>query len=304
MSKATQTNEISTEESTDTLIPELLDPPSKESTSRQSPKREILVERISDYAETFLEAVAKEADPDAEIKEYRYIDVVECNHGLQFLAGYPDGTQILVARDETSKNSGFFSIVLEENSGVKTVADALETLKPDSVKVAERTEDIQVRRQGEWWFVEANEEPAFSVSGELGVKPFGYSPMDTHVAKEYGFGLKRDELLRELSLYISDGECKQVFDNVPRCFDSIRNRDILWEGNWSGRFPEFDWDRIESICEGIYVRGTVRHRNREHYMLDLEDNWYQAFTHDATVYQPLPSTYRNSILISQGSYVD
>lgn len=283
---------------------ECIDVPTEDSTSRPSPRRGVLVDRISDYAETFLEAVASEADPAAEIDDYRYVDVVESDQGLQFLVGYPDGTQILVGRDETSKDSGLFSIVLEDDPAVKTVADALETLKPEPVKAAERAEDVRVRRQGEWWFVESDEDPAFSVSGELGMKPYGYSPMDTHVAREYGFGLEHDELLRELSLYVSDGECDQVFDSVPRCFDSIRNRDIVWEGEWGGRFPEFDWDRIVSICEGIYARGTVRHRDREHYMLSLGDNWHQAFTHDTTVHQPLPTTYGRSILISQGSYVD
>lgn len=262
-------------------------------------------ERMSDYTDTFLEAVADEAGVDSNDAEP--IDATKNDTGLQFLVGYSDGTRILIGRDETSTASGLFAVIIDssENERIRTVDQGIDSLRPEPVRVAERSDGVQVQRQGEWWFVETNEGPEFDVSGELGSKPYGPSPLENHVVTGYGFGLEREQVLRELSLYASDGECDQVFDRIPQCFDSIRNQTLVWGRTWSGRFREFDWHRISDVCNGVFVRGTVRHRDREHYMLSLGERWHTAYTHNKTVYQPLPTTYGNgSILISNASYVD
>ena len=263
-------------------------------------------EELSDYTKTFLEAVAREAGVDDYQTKPAIVDAVAAGSGVQLLVAFPEGECIFIGRDETSKDSGLFGIIIGEGGqSVRTVEEALALLKPAPVLAAEQDARKEVLRQGEWWFVETDNAPEYIVSGELDSKPYGPSPLENHVAREYGFGLTQDRLLEELSLYASDGECDQVFDRAPRCFDSIRNQDLVWGRRWSGRFQDFEWDRIWDVCNGIYVRGTVRHRDREHYMLSLGESWHAAYTHDVTVYQPMPTTYGSGgILISNSTYVD
>lgn len=176
-------------------------------------------EQVCDYTETFLQAVARES-PAEESATPRIVDFERNSSGPQFVAIYPDQTRIFVGRDETSTDSGLFAVILEDRD-VWTVTGALDVLKPPLITQAERSTGTRVQRQGEWWFVEAEREPAFVVSGDLGAKPYGPSPMANHVAREYGFGLPETELLSALSLAVSDGRCSRVFEAVPACFDAI-----------------------------------------------------------------------------------
>lgn len=262
-------------------------------------------ELVSDYTVTFLDAVADEIG----ISECtpRVIDVDENASGIQFLVSYPGDRRIVVGRDETSKDAGLFAFTFDaaEHPTIETVEAALELLKPTPVVRAEAVDSVSVHRQGEWWFVETNEQPSFSVRGDLGAKPYGPSPMESHVAREYGFGLPRERLLEALSYFASDGECGRVFEQLPACFESIRQQELVRGRTWSGRFTDFQWEHIPEVCNGLFVRGSVRHRGCEHDMLSLGDTWHRVYTHDVTVYQPIPTTYSNSeMLVSRGKDAD
>lgn len=45
-----------------------------------------------------------------------------------------------------------------------------------------------------------------------------------------------------------------------------------------------EWDAIREIADEIFVRGTLRHRDRDHYVEHLEDQWHEAQTHDVDVF--------------------
>lgn len=257
----------------------------------------------SDYTQTFLNAVAAELGIDKSEREPEFVDLKESEAGKQFLLEFQKGIQVAIGRDATSKDSGLFAFVVDSDaSPVTTVTAALNTLKPDPVQAAEASKGITVYRQGEWWFVETDEEPAFSVSGELGQKPYGPSPMENHVAREYGFGLPRTKLLQKLSLHATDGRSKNKLNRVPRCFRDLQRQH---DRQWSSKLSGFAWEEVPDVCGGLYVRGSVRHRDTEHYMVSLGESWHRAYTHDTTVYQPVPTTYGSgSILLADGTSID
>ena len=270
------------------------------------PPAEDPLEEICDYTWTFLERVAVEAGFRDRVDDFHIVDFDPNEKGPQFVAVCPDESSIVVGRDETSTDSGLFAFLVDaDEPPVRTVQESLELLRPPSVSAARADPDRRVHRQGEWWFLETESEPVHTVSGQLGAKPYGPSPMENHVARQYGFGLPEPELLEALSRVASDGRCGAVFDDVPGCFEAIREGELVRGRNWSGRFRNFEWTAVPDASEGLFVRGSVRHRRNEHSMLSLGDAWHRAVCHDRTVYQPLPTTYGSgSIMISDAQYTD
>lgn len=276
-----------------------------DSTDRRPPAEDPL-DQICDYTWTFLERVAVEVGFRDRIDEFHIADFDPNEKGPQFIAVCPDESSIVVGRDETSTDSGLFAFLVDaDDPPVRTVEEGLELLRPASVSAARADPDRRVHRQGEWWFLETDREPVYTVSGQLDAKPYGPSPMENHVAREYGFGLPEPDLLRALSRVASDSRCKAVFDDIPGCFEAIRDGELVRGRNWSGRFRNFEWAEVPEACKGLFVRGSVRHRRNEHSMLSLGDSWHRTVCHNRTVYQPLPTTYGSgSIMITGATSVD
>lgn len=232
---------------------------------------------LSQYAEVFLEALEDEAE--VLTPESKAVLDSEVNEkGDQFLLKYSCGSKIFMGRDETAKRSGLFAVIFSDEwydpVGTESVGNVLRMLKPVSVRIAE-SDGLDVRRQGEWWFVESQDcSPVFTLSGGLGSKPYNGSPMGSHVAREYGFGVEKEVIRENLVDKVDDGARL----SVGGLLDEFSH---VW----------YDSDRLMEMFEPFFVRGTVRHRRNEHSMLSLGDGWYRALTHSVDVVQPRGNTF-------------
>lgn len=206
---------------------------------------------------------------------------------LQLLLVYEDETRQYVGEDETSKAGSelftFYVYPNDEYPMVRTVDEALSLLKTPGVDQA-LIDGVGPKRQGEWWLLEDQGEPAGSVFRPgVGERPFGESPLGNHVPREYGFGVPDDVFVERFVEHTP--ELAGWIDTVD---------DAVWHVMKAGELEALDGfelltdvpspSEIREMAEGIYVRGTLRHRESEHYLETIGDEWHRAETHDMDVW--------------------
>ena len=225
-----------------------------------------------------------------------------------FLLIYPDDTRVFVGRDDTASNSGLFGYrVAPEDSlpMIDTVDEALDLLKPN--RVAERLKDDSRSnpvRQGEWWFLSNCGEPRSQVfKGEVASRPYGASPLQNHVPRDYAFGATEDEIIAELTdRYEPFGDSVDSLAGLVEDITDPRHASDLdsylqEDAGFSIR------DMRREVFQGVYVRGTVRHRSGEHEMLSLGEEWHLALTHPLSVRSADPNNIYDYRSLSLGSGV-
>jgi hypothetical protein len=139
-------------------------------------------------------------------------------------------------------------------------------------------------RQGEWWLLETDEEPASSVFNPgVNKRPFGGSPLENHVPREYGLGVSDDVFMG------------RVQENAPELFEIVESvGDVFDKAAQAHRIasiedvelqtPVPELDVLRDWCEEVYVRGTLRHRENDHYLERIGESWHTARTHNMDVY--------------------
>lgn len=244
-------------------------------------------QHVQYFTEEFIGQILEEEHPDVIEADPRIADVEFEGSTYSYtniLFVYPDGTRVFVGRDETSKEAGIFGYAITPDDpvpGIETIDGALALLQPN--RVAERVSDPDVDappRQGEWWFLEDVGQPESDVfKGDVGSRPYGPSPLDNHIPRDYALGVTANEFLTRVQGRLPSLEV----ETVPQVFEEVFGRGYLPTDIGDATVTERD---LRELCDGIYVRGTVRHRYDEHYMLRLSDAWHRAETHTIDVYTP------------------
>lgn len=254
-------------------------------------------EKAESCSETFEEV--KEFDIASELDYYtsEFVDtlledsdVQDCGQALlldrrgdEVLLGYQNGTQAFVGRDETASNAGIFGFAVtpgEPVPFVSSVDEALQLLEPVPVTEAVEDCDDSVVRQGEWFFVPADDSPESQVfKGGVGSRPYGESPLQNHVPRDYAFGASVQEIMERI-----EDRVPGLLDRVDEFEDLIEALSGMHEWHWLNSYIG-DSEKItlqelyREVFGGVYVRGTVRHQRKDHGMISLGEQWYNTYTH-------------------------
>jgi len=163
----------------------------------------------------------------------------------------------LSSNDPTATwGNGYFLTELAEP--VKTVEEALESLKPNVVRQLEnRLEDSEtsldsILRQGEWFFVKVDQRSFVE-------------------SVKFCKGITTMEKIALRNGHLPSGDSAAPHHRATR---------LICVGNGQGDYFGANEERQAGyrIAPGFYCRGTIRHDNREHRMLKLGNGrgWYQA----------------------------
>lgn len=232
----------------------------------------------------FVESVMGKIGKDFGRDDARVVDAMPDTTDIEFgvLLAWPDESLLFVGKDPTAKDAiPWFAFSIEPMEPVptpETAQDALDMLKPPDVRDIAHTEEWLPDRHGEWWLVPTQMVPAGTVF-EPGVqsKPYGPSPLGNHVPREYAFTVTDSTFM--------DGFHYTV-DAPGRLQTPSEVLEWSWRQQQKSPVPDYapDWNDVRNIAGDVLVRGTVRHRNNDHYVENLRNDWHRALTHDVEVY--------------------
>lgn len=235
----------------------------------------------------FVNAVLGELEKDEVIGAGRLVDEIDTTEtddvDLGVLLAYPDESILFIGSDPTARDSiPLFGFVIERHQPIPTpttAQDALDLLKPDEIRQAFETEGELPARQGEWWLLPTRAMPVGTVfQPGVNERPFGPSPLGNHVPREYGFAVTDRQFIH------------RFHEAVPHAPTSIETPPevIDWAHRQLQKTPVPDhapsWGDIRELADRIYVRGTLRHRENDHYVENAGEQWHEAQTHDMDVY--------------------
>lgn len=208
------------------------------------------------------------------------------------LLEHANGSQVYVGLDSTAHDYPMFGFVpFDGEHGIKvpTARDALDLLRPDEALATEM-------RQGEWFFVDA-EETHHEAKGTIqkpgvGQRPFGGSPLDSHIPRDWKPRCHDMEFVRRVVEELADRH--DLLDESDRPtshleYDDFEAMGVYWQDSPQDIFDKIEagtidlsFDRARELAGGVFVRGTVRHRENEHRITKLE-GWHQPTTHGREV---------------------
>lgn len=248
---------------------------------------EVDVSRYSDeYSFTrFVSAVLEELGKDYTDAEARLVDEIDDPDDVHFgiLLALPDDSLLFVGSDPTANDAiPWFAFCIERYDPMPapaTAQEALDLLKPPDVKDIEHDLDWLPDRHGEWWLIPTELVPGGEIhTPGVASRPFGPSPLGNHVPREWAATVPDDAFL------------ETFHENVESAPSSIRTMPEAIEWTWrqtNKRVPPEDaptWADIRDWAGDIIVRGTVRHRDNDHFVENCGDVWHKAVTHDVEVY--------------------
>jgi len=233
----------------------------------------------------FVNELLDELGKDLAPEDAKLVDRVDPSKDIDdgMLVAYPDESLMFLGKDPTAKETmGWYAFTIEPMEPMPapdSAQEALDLLKPPEVKDTIATEDWIPNRHGEWWLLPTQMVPAGTVH-KPGVKntPYGPSPLGNHVPREYAFTVGDDEFMQAFS---------EGVDSAP---NSIKTAPEALE--WAFRqtqkaSPPVDapsWADIRNWAGDVLVKGTIRHRDDDHYIEDCGDVWHKAVTHRVEVY--------------------
>lgn len=232
----------------------------------------------------FVSNILKEISPEKDMGDARLVDELEDSPDVDhaYLFAYPDESLMFLGSDPTAKDAvPWFTFTVgpaEPIPAPQSCTDALDLLKPPEVEDLYYGEEYLPGRHGEWWLIPAPLVPGGTVfTPGVASKPYGPSPLGNHVPREYAFT-------------VSDREFMERFTDSANAPASIQTPPEALE--WTNRQLQKvapsqgvpDWADIRSFAGEVLVRGTIRHRDDDHYVEDLGETWHKAQTHDIEVY--------------------
>ena len=201
---------------------------------------------------------------------------------LAILYALPDDSLLFVGSDPTAKDTQpLFAFLVEPFEPVPaptSAQDALDLLRPGQVREAFESGD-EPDRQGEWWLLPTRKVP-IGETFEPGVnsRPFGASPLANHVPREWGMTVSTSEFMAGV---------QERVDELPASI-ATPPEVVEWVHRQHQRVPTPEhvpeWDEIQDLAGEIFVRGTLRHRENDHFVESLGETWHVAKTHDMDVY--------------------
>ena len=198
---------------------------------------------------------------------------------------YAHGEQIYVGHDETAHGNGRFGFVIDDEAPVPEPTRALDLLLPDAVRRAQ-ADGAEITRQGEWFFVNEQytdtERNGTIQKPGVAERPYGYSPLDSHVPRDWA-AVNDDATVIENFREHDDVE----FTDSYELDEVLEAPQHVVEFFATGRMhfrSSLTWRQLQDeVLGGVWVRGTVRHDDRDHYVENLGNEWHLAVTHDVDV---------------------
>lgn len=221
-----------------------------------------------------------------QLDELRLVDELDADStgdvNLAALFALPDESLLFVGSDPTAKDTApLFGFLVEPFAPIPaptSAQDALDLLRPGQVR--EAFEDgSEPDRQGEWWLLPTRKVPV-GKTFEPGVntRPFGASPLANHVPREWGMTVPADDFMNRV---------RERVDELPSSITTPPEV-VKWVHRQHQRVPtpEYvpEWDEVQDLAGEILVRGTLRHRENDHFVENLGETWHVAETHDMDVY--------------------
>jgi len=232
----------------------------------------------------FVNELLAELEKDFAPEDAKLIDTIEPSKDIDdgLLVAFPDESLLFLGEDPTTKDAmpwyGFTVEPFEPIPAPETAQDALDLLKPPDVKDAVADGWIP-DRHGEWWLLPTEMIPLGEIH-KPGVKtePYGPSPLGNHVPREYGFTEPNGVFMNKFH--------EQV-ENAPTSIKTVPEA-IEWSFRQQKKQspPEYipSWADIREWAGEILVKGTIRHRENDHYVIDCGNKWHKAVTHRVEVY--------------------
>ncbi|WP_435551964.1 hypothetical protein [Natrinema sp. CGMCC1.2065] len=246
------------------------------------------------FIKSLLPAVGKEEFLDdrrrvhhyKQLEELRLVDELDTSTtddaDLALLFALPDESLLFVGSDPTAKETtplyGFLVDTFAPIPAPASAQEALDLLRPDQVRSAFESGD-EPDRQGEWWLLPTKKVPV-EETFEPGVssRPFGPSPLANHVPREWGMTVSPGDFMDDV---------RDRVDQLPGTIETAPEL-IEWVHRQHQRVPTPEsvpeWSEIQDLAGEILVRGTLRHRENDHFVESLGETWHVAETHNMEVY--------------------
>lgn len=244
---------------------------------------------LRDYADTysfpvFVTAVLEKLGKKYTHADARLVDAIEEPEDVHFgiLLVYPDESLMFIGSDPTAKDSiPWFAFTIERSEPMPapdTAQDALDLLKPRQIQDVEHEDSWLPNRHGEWWLLPCNLVPAGTVfTPGVASRPYGPSPLGNHVPREYAFTVSDDEFMAS---FHDAADAPSSIVTPPEALEWTYRQ--LQKSPVPEGVP--NWARIREFAGDVIVRGTVRHRDDDHYVEQLGEVWHQSLTHNVEVY--------------------
>lgn len=240
----------------------------------------------------FLSGVLEEVDREDLLEESRLLDHVSASEaadridsprGLEadvrssYLLALPDESILFLGQDPTARFGGLFSYVLGRGSPFpepRSIEEALDLLRPGQVRDAFEDGDTPAR-QGEWWLIPTRAIPVGrTFQPGISRRPYGPGPLGNHVPTEWGLGVSASAFV------------DRFHDRYPRAPSSLGTplEIFSWLDRHGGLGYAPDEEALQDLAGTIFVRGTLKHREADHYDEPIGEEWHKAVTHDVDVY--------------------
>jgi hypothetical protein len=198
------------------------------------------------------------------------------DYGL--LLVWPDETLMFVGSDPTASGPPWFAYTIDPLEPVPapdTAQEALDRLKPPAVRDVVHEAGFVPQRQGEWWLRPTPIHPT-GTTFRPGVqsKPYGASPLGSHVPTEWGMSVSDQQFIQNAR---AGADLPASVGTVPEVI-GWATRQINKDGS------DLSWHDVREWAGDILVRGTIRHRDHDHPVEDVGEDWHLAETHELEVY--------------------
>lgn len=227
-----------------------------------------------------------------QLEDLRLVDELDVDltddADLGVLFALPDQSLLFVGSDPTSKETapifGFMVEPFEPIPAPTSAQEALDLLKPPTIREAFENGGPEPARQGEWFLLPTDLRPVSTVFRPgVNSRPYGPSPLDNHIPREYAFTVSDREFMerfRERAPSAPDSivEPPEAIDWIYRAHFFDGAADVELDSDVPG------WSEVQELADTILVRGSFRHRENEHFMENVGDQWHEAHTHDVDVY--------------------
>lgn len=252
-------------------------------------------------------------------------DILDDEDERGVLLTHQSGVQVYVGWDSTSWDTfelfGFVPFDGDDGVPVPSAKDALDLLRPNE---AVACRESAISRQGEWFLVPAEDEPEGTIQKPgIGSKDWQFtapgigdfdtrheaigtvttevspqliesvrcfkeytsgSPLDNHIPRDWKPGVADETFVWRFCREFGDQLDVSGVETPQDCVDLLYDHEDEFE-------DEYDpYETVRSAAAGIYVRGSLRHRNNEHRMAGCED-WRRATTHEFDVMTQDGETY-------------
>jgi len=245
--------------------------------------------RLRDYGSyslpRFITAVLDRMDRGYDADDLCLVDKLSSSKDIDFglLLAAPDETLVFVGSDPTAKDSipwfAFSIDPMEPVPAPESARDALDRLKPPCVRDIVHEENWIPNRHGEWWLLPTQCVPCGTVfKGQVASRPYGPSPLGNHVPRDYAFTVSDSEFMDVFTSRV--GAAPVSVQSPPEALDWLFRQH-------QKAVPPDDiprWSDIRLWAGDVLVRGTIRHRDNDHFVENCGEIWHRAETHDVQVY--------------------